>query len=196
MAQSKPKSNSVVTTQWAGHVLTINVLGAGEIKFNALEASSANREAAEKHGWVQRLCDRAAKSAPKREVGMSDAAWAVVKLRHTQEKHDAIRELADYYMSGDVPWKMTGGGSSGDGGMLLTALCRLRPDRTVEQISGFIGSRTPEQLRAVKARKDVIEQMNKIRLERAGEQDTSGALDDLDSWEEEGTESDDTNDAE
>lgn len=180
MAQAKAKSNSVVTTVWTGMQLAITVLGVEKpVVFDQEKASADNRAAAERHGWTQRLCDRAAIGAPKREIGMSDAVWTQVKAQHVLAKWQAISELAEYYMGGDVAWKMTGGGG-GDGGLLMTALCRLRPDRTVGQIAGFLESRTKEQLVAVRARRDVVEMMNAVRLERAGDVDASDALDELD----------------
>lgn len=183
MAQAKAKSNSVVTTVWDGMKLAITVLGVeNPVVFDQSAASVGNREAAERHGWTQRLCDRAAIGAPKREIGMSDAVWSQVKAQHALAKFQSIQKLAEYYMGGDVPWKMSGGGG-GDGGLLLTALCRLRPDRTVAQIGGFLDSRTPEQMKLVRARKDVVEMMNQIRLERAGDTDASDALDELDDME-------------
>jgi hypothetical protein len=172
MAQAKAKSNSVVTTAWSpvGNRLQITVIGAGIVDFNAESASADNRAAAERHGWTQRLCDRAAMARDKTTGKPATAA----------DKYNAIRELAEYYMSGDVAWKMSGGGG-GDGGLLLTALCRLKADKTVAQVSAFLESRTKEQLVAVRARRDVIEEMNKVRLERAGDVDASDALDELDS---------------
>lgn len=179
MTQAKAKSNSVVTTKWDGDILTINVIGAQQLggkpvdaalMFDRTAASAANREAAEKHGWTQRLCDRAAKGRDPK-TGQSASAGL---------KYAAIEELINYYEGGDVPWKMSGGGGSGDGGLLLTALCRLRPDRTVEQIGKFLESRTPEQMKLVKARRDVVEMMNQIRLERVGETENDEAFAELD----------------
>src|SRR5271166_3808229 len=77
MAQAKAKSNSVVTTEWSGDILTIEVLGAGAIMFDRTAASADNRDWAEKHGWTQRLSNRAAISAPTRKAGVSDSDWAV-----------------------------------------------------------------------------------------------------------------------
>jgi hypothetical protein len=188
MTQAKAKSNSVVTTQWSGCILTINVLGAqmvggkptdAALMFDMEKASIANREAAERHGWTQRLCDRAAKG---RDPKTGQSASAALK-------YAAIEELINYYEGGDVPWKMSGGGS-GDGGMLLTALCRLRPNLTVDQVATFLETRTPEQLKAVKLRKDVVEQMNQIRLERAGAVDNDDAFAELDALGTDETETD------
>lgn len=178
MAQAKAKSNSVVTTQWSGSILTINVIGAqmvggkpvdAALMFDCERASEANRAAAERHGWTQRLCDRAAKGRDPKTGQSASAA----------SKFAAIEELISYYEGGEVPWKMTGGGS-GDGGLLLTALCRLRPNLTVEQVGKFLDSRSPEQLKSIRARRDVVEMTNQVRLERAGETDNDEAFAELD----------------
>lgn len=171
MAQAKAKSNSVVTTQWSGDILEIEVLGAGTLMFDRTLASAANREAAEKHGWTQRLCDRAAKG---RDTKTGQAAPAAVKF-------GAIESLLKYYESGDVPWKMSGGAQ--EGGLLFEALCEFRSDKTAEQIKKFLGSRTPKQLSELRASQDLMPIINRLRAERAGDVDTAEALGDLDAME-------------
>lgn len=165
---TKLKSNSVITTEIAGSVLTINVLGHAPIVFDSGKVSDGLNSHARMHGWKQRLCDTAAIGAdPKASV--SERARA---------KFQAIRELANYYLGGDVPWRQVSSGGS-DGGMLLTALCRLRPGKSVDDVALFIETRTPEQMKLVRGNKDVIAMMNQIRLERAPKMD-EGALDELD----------------
>jgi hypothetical protein len=168
-----------MTTVWTGNILAINVLGVGEVMFDAEAASAANRAQAERHGWTQRLADRAALPAPVRAAGMGDDAWRAMLAAHRAAKHAAIAELAEYYMSGDVAWKMSGSGER-EGGLLLRALVVLKPNRTLEQIQTFLKSRTPAQLKEVRNDRAVVEQMNKLRLEAIGDQDTSGALAGLD----------------
>jgi hypothetical protein len=187
MAQAKAKSNSVVTTQWAGNLLAINVLGVGAIVFNRIKASDANRDRAEQHGWTQRHCDKAAKAAPTRKVGMGDTQWTEIKRAHLQSKFDSIKASVDHYEQGDVDWRMAGAGGFAESGLLLTALCRLKPHLTVKQIGEWLDTRTPEQMKAIKARRDVIEMQNEIRLERAGDGDAGDGLAELDALGEEVT---------
>jgi hypothetical protein len=196
MTQAKAKSNSVVTTQWTGDILSINVIGVGELMFDRTKASQANRDQAERHGWTQRHMDKAAKPAPTRKPGMTDGQWAAAKAAVVQEKFNAIKQSIDHYEAGEVAWKMSGGGS-GESGLLLTALCRLRPGLTVAQVAGFLESRSPEQLRAIKVRRDVIEMQNQVRLERAGEDnDAESAFDELDAIDTEEDDKDDSTDEE
>jgi hypothetical protein len=179
MAQAKAKSNSVVTTQWDGNILAINVLGAGAVLFDRTKASADNRDAAERHGWTQRLCDRAAKAAPSRAIGTTDEQWAAIKKAHTLSKFTSIKVIAEYYESGDVAWKMSGGGS--EGGMLFEALCELyEGKKSVEQVREFLDSRTDEQLKVVRKVPALIEIMNRLRLERMGDSDAGDALAELD----------------
>jgi hypothetical protein len=166
---TKLKSNSVISTEIEGTLLTISVLGCAPIKFDASACSQSNNVYAMMHGWKQRLCDTAAIGA---EPGRSAAERA-------KEKYAAIKELADYYLTGEVPWKRVSAGGGGDGGLLLTALCRLRPNKTVEEVATFLESRNPEQLKAIKLRADVIEMIAKIKIERAPKL-KSDALDGLD----------------
>ena len=182
MAQAKAKSNSVVTTQWQDNVLSITVLGAGVLSFNRTYASEANRDLAEKHGWTQRLCDRAAKGAPSRTPQMTDAQWEAAKAVVVQSKFTAISTIIAYYESGDVAWKMSGGAS--EGGMLFEALVEhYSGKKTVEQVKQFLDSRTDEQLKVVRKIPALIEIMNRLRLERATPVDTTDALGDLEDME-------------
>jgi len=189
MAQAKPKGNSVVTTVWTGWQLKIDVLGAGAILFNADQMSKDNRETAEKHGWVQRLCDRAAMQAPTRKALTTEAEWLGILAKHKMAKFSAIAELAQYYEGGDVPWKMTGTAEK-DGGLLFTALCEFKPRLTEGQIAEHLKTRTPAQLTEIRAIPEIVDIMNRLRKERVAKVDTKSALGDLAALElvEEGTE--------
>jgi hypothetical protein len=187
MAQAKAKSNSVVTTQWSGDILSISVLGGqlvggqatdATLMFDRTRASEANRDQAERHGWTQRLCDRAAKGAPTRKPGDTDAAWEAAKQAVTFAKYQAIEVIIAYYESGDVPWKMSGGS---EGGMLFEALCELYDGKkTVEQVRKFLDSRTDDQLKVLRKVPELVEIMNRLRVERSGAVDTASVLGDLD----------------
>ena len=156
-------------------ILTITVLGAAPdgsdraLMFDRTAASVANRDAAERHGWTQRLCDRAAKG---RDPKTGQSASAALK-------YAAIEQIIQYYESGDVPWKMSGGGS--EGGMLFEALCEhYEGKKAVEQIRKFLDSRTDEQLKVVRKVPELVEIMNRLRVERMGSVDAGAALGDLD----------------
>lgn len=194
MAQAKAKSNSVVTTQWSGDILTVTVLGGQLVggkpadaaaMFDRTAASAANRDQAEKHGWTQRICDKMAKSAPVRAQGLSDSEWAQVRAQHTAGKFAAVETIIAYYESGDVPWKMSGGAS--EGGMLFEALVEMyEGKKTVEQVRKFLDTRTEDQLKIVRKIPEVVEIMNRLRLERMTPVNVEDALGDLDAMGDEG----------
>ena len=169
MTQAKAKTNSTITTQWSGDILTIEVLGAGALMFDRTLASAANRDQAEKHGWTQRLCDRAAKG---RDSKTGQPA-------SPQLKYNAIEELLKHYESGEVAWKMSGGAA--EGGMLFEALCEMYEGRkTEEQVRKFLDSRSESQVKDLRKIPELMTIINRLRIERAGTVDMGEALGDLD----------------
>lgn len=94
--QSKPKSNSVVTSNWVNEtqLLVIGVLGAGQITFDPAKASQSCRDYAMIHGFTQRLSN--ASAIPKRD-GISASP---------QEKYEAIMRLREHYESGTEEWEL------------------------------------------------------------------------------------------
>jgi hypothetical protein len=100
----KPKSNSVVTVQQteAGEIL-VQVLGAGVVTFDPTKASEKVRAHAAFHGFKQRLSDAAAMS---RDPENGAAATPADKMA-------AIKELADWYMTGTEEWSRVGVGGGG-----------------------------------------------------------------------------------
>lgn len=194
MSQAKAKTNSVVTTVWAGDILSITVLGGQLVggkphdataMFDRTKASAANRDQAERHGWTQRTCDRMAKSAPVRAAGQTDEAWARTKADHVVSKFTALEQVIAYYESGDVPWKMSGGSS--EGGMLFEALCEMYDGKkTVEQVKRFLDSRDDRQVKLLRKVPELVEIMNRLRAERSGSVDAATALGELDAMDDAG----------
>lgn len=179
MTQAKAKSNSVVTTVWQGDILQVEVLGIGQLLFDRTKASTANRDHAEKHGWTQRHCDKAAKAAPVRFAGQSEADWAAAKRAFVQSKFDAIEASIKHYEQGEVSWKMSGGAS--EGGMLFEALVEMyEGKKSREQVKSFLDSRSEEQLKVVRKIPALVVIMNRLRLERTAPVDMGAALGDLD----------------
>lgn len=100
----KPKSNSVVTVQQGENgTILVQVLGAGLITFDPAKASEKVRAHAAFHGFKQRLADAAAMS---RDPENGKAATPA-------EKEAAIRELAEWYMTGTDDWSRVGLGGGG-----------------------------------------------------------------------------------
>ena len=113
---SKRKSNSVVTVQrLESGALQFDVLGAGKVVFNPESAHPDNRAFAEIYGWTQRLSDRAAKPRDT-ETG---------KPATPAEKYEAIKALAEYYMTGAQGWTLSGAGGGGKS-ITLEAIARVQ----------------------------------------------------------------------
>lgn len=95
----KPKSNSVVTSKWDNdrQTLVLNVVGAGVIEVPVERLSRTVQDTAMVYGLTQRLADKAA--IPKTEG----------KAASAQEKYEAIKRLAEHYLSGTDEWEMSRG---------------------------------------------------------------------------------------
>ena len=117
MANAKAKSNSIVTTNWdmeAG-TITINVIGSGSIIFDLNAVHPDNVTTAAYHGFTQRLVDAAALSRDPVTGRPADPS----------EKHRAIKQLADYYMSGASDWRVVRGAGE-VGGLTLRAVAAVQ----------------------------------------------------------------------
>jgi hypothetical protein len=178
--ETKRKSNSVVTTQQTDDGrLVIAVLGAGTVDFNPALAHADNRAHAEVHGWIQRLSDRAAMSRNP-ETG---------KPATPAEKFNAIKALAEYYMTGATEWALSGGGGGGGGKSLtVEAIARVKgigyeaAQALVEQFAeAKHGGDVKAALAFLRSGKRVMEAMEAIRRERAAAPriDADKAVDEL-----------------
>jgi hypothetical protein len=186
MMQSTKKSNSRAVSAWDGNVLTINVVGAGAVMFDRTKASAANRLYAEMHGWNARLIDKMAKSAPTRAAGITEPAWLAQLAAHAQEKFDAVSELAEYYEGGEVAWKMSGAGGSGDG-LLLRALMEYRPDKTREQLAAYLATLESKVKTGLLNSPGIAPIANRLRAESAAHVDADEVLAGLDELDDERT---------
>lgn len=180
--QITKKSNSRAVSAWTGNILTINIVGAGEVMFDMTKASAANRAYAEMHGWNARLIDRMAKSAPTRVAGTTEEAWKAILAAHAQEKFDAVAELASYYEGGDVPWKMSGSGTGGDG-LLLRALMEYRPGKTREQLVSYLATLEAKVKTGLLNSPGIAPIANRLRAESAAHIDANEVLAGLDALE-------------
>ena len=157
----------MVTTRWDGDILHINVIGAGELTFDRTKVHGDNCVYAEKHGWTQRICDKAALKAPVRAAGMSDAAWLEAKQAYTLARRDAMRIVIDYYESGAVAWKMVGAAGEREGGLLLESLVRLWTHKTRESIDAFLKTKDKSSRDGLLASEKVRPVADAIRAEES-----------------------------
>lgn len=139
------KSNSVITHSVAGNVLTFNVIGFGELKFDTDKVSNECANHAALHGFTQRISDAAAISRDP-ETGKSATP---------QEKYDAMAQLIAHYESGTSEWSRV----RSDGapkGVLFRALCIVYPNRSLEEIREWLKGKS-------KADKAEMRQSQKVR---------------------------------
>lgn len=127
----KIKSNTVVQTSWdeTGNIMTAAVVGCEDvILFDRRKASVAMRARAERHGWEQRLRDRAAIGRETKDG--TPAAPA--------EKHAAIKAIAAHYETGGDQWRLTGERKPVDTDALLNALCALNPGLSKDALKAMV----------------------------------------------------------
>lgn len=181
--QTKPKSNSIVThARLPGGELEFTVVGAGKFTFNPLRVHANNRQHAELHGWIQRITDGAA--IPRNTKTGASAT--------PQEKMEAMKELAEHYMSGADQWRLTA--SVGEGkGLTIEAIARVKgvtyaiAEGYVEQFAkAKHGGDTRKALAFLRDGSRVREAMEAIRAERLPQAkiDADAALDEFENEEE------------
>ena len=159
----KRKSNSVVTVaRLPDGMLSFDVLGAGKITFDPAKAHPDMRAYAELHGWEQRLRDRAA-------IGRDGDTGASAT---PQDKFDAIKELADHYMSGAADWSMRGEGG-GQASITLQAIAMVKGityDQAEALVADFAakkhGGDTKKALAFLRQGERVMRAMEEIRAKR------------------------------
>jgi hypothetical protein len=169
--QSTKKSNSRATSRWDGNILTIEVIGCGSVLFDRSKASEANDNQAALMGWNARFIDRMAKSVDKKTGRSVSAA----------EKLESVQELVDYYESGDVPWKMSGAGGSGDG-LHVRCLMEMRPDKSRETIKAYLETLDGKTKTGLLNSPAILPIANRLRAESAAHIDADAALGDLDAF--------------
>jgi len=98
MKSETKRKNSVVTATWAEGILTLDVLGAGSVRFDPARVNDDIRAQAACHGFEQRLRDRAA--IMRDDEG--NPATPEMKL-------ERIRLLAEHYMNGGE-WTLNAAG--------------------------------------------------------------------------------------
>lgn len=140
-----------------------------ELKFNPELVDGELRKAAEWHGWEQRLRDAAAKP---RDVKTGKSATPA-------EKFNAIKKLAEHYLSGGKEWNLRTGPQAGvvqrneDKQLLKAALAEYLPavgkDRTAEQIHLSVEKMDKGQVSALLGQKEIAEIVLKLREEKAEE---------------------------
>lgn len=140
--QSKPKSNSVITTEWnfAERAISWKVLGAGRATLHLNKLHPAILETAAYHGLTQRGSDRAAIS---RDPKTGRAASA-------EEKLQAIQEWVAHVESGTEQWAMREGSGAAASGLTYRAIAECTGG-TLDQVRERVAAQAAKLEKTVQA---------------------------------------------
>jgi hypothetical protein len=172
--QMKPKSNSVVThTVSPEGYITFAVVGAGSFTINPADISAPNVARFQRHGIIQRISDAAAKG---RDPNTGKSATP-------QARHDAMKRLADHYISGSVEWSPARAEGSGGLDQIILAAVVEATGKTHEEVRAMVAagaeknSLTPKAfLAALGTSKLVKPIVDRIRGEQVPEVDGDDLL--------------------
>ena len=175
---TKVKSNSVVTHEVNGSVITFNVREAGTFTVNmgALHADVLARAAV--HGLIQRISDKAA-------LGFNKEAN---RYATAQEKFEAMKALADHYGTGSAEWSpgRAAGGVRDEGGITLRAIANVKFDGDMERARAAVqaratanGTKVAQELAVLRNAKAIAEEIARIRAEGTNGELANSALDEL-----------------
>ena len=169
--QTKPKANSVITSQLNGKTIVFTVAGCGEIRLDMTQLNSAIIERAQVHGLTQRVQDAAA-IARDTETGKSATP---------QAKYDAMRELVDHYLSGTSEWalKRSAPGVSADASLLRMCLLEKYPSRSEVDIRAWVEKRTRAERAGLLMSAELKEIADRLRAAQAGSVNAGELLMDL-----------------
>lgn len=183
MTEKKGRTNSVISTRMTAATGTIEFHFANthlhftvkDIGDLVLDMSKLHKNVlayAAVHGMKQRIADAAAK-----------ASGDDGKPASAQERHDAMKELIEFYHAGGEDWnrKRQGGGArpSADLGHLRAALLEIYPERSAEQIEAWMAKRTKAELSAIMVSEKIKPIMDSLRAADAAKVDTDELLMDL-----------------
>lgn len=171
-ATTKPRD---IVTAIDSTTLTITCANGEGIVIDTRELTSDLRIAAMMHGLKQKICDAAALSRNP-DTGRSATI---------DDKYRAMLEVADRLRAGR--WnKPSEGSSSPKGGLLFAALCRFRPEKSVEALREWLDGQSTEQQAALRGNARIAAIIETIKAERAAKRpdvaavDTDAMLGDLD----------------
>ncbi len=128
--------------------------------------SEAIRKQAMLHGLKQKLVDAAAISRNP-DTGRSATVG---------DKFNAVMEVYDRLCRGEWNKGRDSGASSGAGGLLFRALCKMYADKTPEQIRDFLGKKDAKQQAALRAVPKIAAIIDELRAAQSKDGDTDADL--------------------
>lgn len=183
--QVKPKSNSIITHEVTGNLVTFLFRGTAVGTLDTDAVHTANQRKAMFHGFVQRIGDGGA-------VERMDKATGLIRTDAEMDdiKRARITALIEHYNSGTAEWNLvraSGGGGVDTSGLTIEAISRVYgwsvadTERKVDTLAEKKGIERKEMLRTYANIPDVASMIGSIKAERAARTglDAQGMADEL-----------------
>lgn len=150
-------------------ILALAFSNGQKIQLHVSEMPDAVRAMATLHGFKQKLVDAAA-------IARDPATGKSATIR---QKYEAVKTVYDRLMSGE--WNAERGDGTSGAGLLFQALCRLYPQKSQDELRGWLDGKDAKQQAALRANPKIAEHIRAIQAERAaaGGIDTDSMLDEL-----------------
>lgn len=151
------KRTPAITAEIVGTRLTFRGDNGREFSVRAEELDDAIRTQAMMHGLKQKIGDAAAISRNP-DTGRSAT---------TDDKFDAMSEVLNRLLSGQWNKTREGGDGTGAGGLLFRALCKVKADRTPDQIRAYLDGLDKAQQTALRKVPAVAAAIDELRAASA-----------------------------
>jgi hypothetical protein len=163
------ETTKTIQTTIYGNSLTIKMSDGKEVTVHAHDMKPEIREFAMMHGFKQKIVDAAALSRNP-DTGRSATV---------EDKFHAMMTVIQQLSAGD--WnKRAGDGSATAGGLLVRALCKLYPLKTLSDIRAFLDGKTKSEQAALRKNPKVATIIDTLREEDVADGiDTDTMLDTL-----------------
>lgn len=158
--QTKPKSNSVVTHEVMGSVITFHVRDAGSFEIDTANLSPGIMVQAALHGIIQKVSDGAA-------IGRDPETG---KPASPADKQARMQAIANGLEKGEWRRKATGERAT-VGGVLFEALCRAYPKRDRDQLKEWLRGKTKAERAGLENSTALKPYVDAVRAERVGQVD-------------------------
>ena len=151
------KRTPAITAEIVGTVLTFRGDNGQVISIDAMSLDPTIREDAMMHGLKQKIGDAGAISRNP-DTGRSAS---------TADKIAAMSEVRDRLLSGAWNKGRESGDGTGSGGLLFRALCKVKADRTPEQIRAYLDGLDKAQQAALRKVPAVAAAIDELRAASA-----------------------------
>lgn len=167
---TETKNVPAIAAEIEGDAITLTFSDGDTLVLTAGMVNADIQERAMMHGFKQKLVDAAAMS---RNPDTGRAATIA-------DKKTAVGEVYERLLRGE--WNKVREGGAGAGGLLFTAICRLYPTKTPDELRAWLDGKTDEEKAAMRTNPKIAPVIAAIKAERAktGDVDTDALLGELD----------------